>query len=71
MWQTTLQSRSNTQDVLTVEVHVNENLPAKYFVGLGVDKHAPDHSTLTVFRDRLTKHGNLEIFELYWQKLYK
>jgi transposase len=47
-----------------VEVHVNENLPAKYFVGLGVDQQAPDHATLAVFRGRLTKHGNLEIFEL-------
>ena len=46
------------------EVHVNENLPAKYFVGLGVDQQAPGHATLTVFRGRLTKHGNLEIFEL-------
>jgi len=47
-----------------VEVYVNENLPAKYFVGLGVDQRAPDHSTLTVFQNRLTKRGNLEIFEL-------
>ena len=46
-----------------VEVYVNENLPAKYFVGLGLDQKAPDHSTLTVFRKRLTKQGNLEVFE--------
>jgi len=36
-----------------VEVYINENLPAKYFVGLAVDQKAPDHSTLTVFRERL------------------
>lgn len=30
-----------------VETIVNENLPAKFFVGLGVDEKAPDHSTLT------------------------
>ena len=46
-----------------VEVYVNENLPAKYFVGLGLDQKAPDHSTLSVFSKRLTKHGNLEVFE--------
>jgi len=46
-----------------VEVLVNENLPAKYFVGLGIDQRAPDHSTLTRFRNRLTKQGNLAIFE--------
>jgi transposase, IS5 family len=32
-----------------VEVYINENLPAKFFVGLAVDQRAPDHSTLTVF----------------------
>jgi hypothetical protein len=26
-----------------VEVYVNENLPAKYFVGLAVDQRAPVH----------------------------
>ena len=46
-----------------VEVYVNENLPAKYFVGLAVDQCAPDHSTLTVFRKRLLERGKLTIFE--------
>ena len=46
-----------------VEVYVNENLPAKYFVGLAVDQKAPDHSTLTAFRRRLLKRGKLEVFE--------
>lgn len=46
-----------------VEVYVNENLPAKYFVGLAVDQKAPDHSTLTVFRERLLQRGKLQIFE--------
>ncbi len=46
-----------------VEVYLNENLPAKYFVGLAVDQRAPDHSTLTVFRERLMKRGKLKVFE--------
>ena len=46
-----------------VEVYVNENLPAKYFVGLAVDQKAPDHSTLTVFRKRLLQRGGLKVFE--------
>jgi hypothetical protein len=46
-----------------VETFVNEDLPAKYFVGLGLDHRAPDHSTLSIFQDRLIKNGNLEIFE--------
>ncbi len=32
------------------EVYINENLSAKYFVGLAVDQKAPDPMTLTVFR---------------------
>jgi hypothetical protein len=36
------------------EVYVNDNLSAKYFVGLAVDQKVPDHSTLTVFRERCT-----------------
>jgi transposase len=46
-----------------VEVYINENLPAKYFVGLAADQSAPDHSTLTVFRERLVKRGRLIVFE--------
>ena len=42
-----------------VEVYVNENLPAKYFVGMAVDGKAPDHSTLTIFRERLLKNCTL------------
>ncbi len=46
-----------------VEVYVNENLPAKFFLGLAVDQKAPDHSTLTVFRERLLARGKLKVFE--------
>ena len=45
-----------------VEVYINENLPAKFFVGLAVDQKAPDHSTLTVFRERLVERGKLNVF---------
>jgi IS5 family transposase len=45
------------------EIYVNENVPAKYFVGLAMDRPAPDHSTLTYFKKRLIKKGNLEVFE--------
>lgn len=46
-----------------VEVYVNDNLSAKYFIGLAVDQKAPDHSTLTKFRKRLIERSNLEAFE--------
>ena len=35
------------------ERFVNENIPARYFVGLAVDQQGPDHSTLTKFKNRL------------------
>jgi IS5 family transposase len=46
-----------------VEIYINENLPAKFFIGLAVDQQAPDHSTLTIFRERLIERGKLRIFE--------
>jgi IS5 family transposase len=46
-----------------VEAYVDDNLSAKYFVGLAVDQKAPDHSTLTVFRERLLQNGKLSVFE--------
>jgi len=46
-----------------VEAYVNDNLSAKYFVGLAVDQKAPDHSTLTKFRKRLIERGKLAAFE--------
>ncbi len=46
-----------------VEVYINDSLSAKYFVGLAVDGKAPDHSTLTTFRERLLKNGKLKVFE--------
>lgn len=42
---------------------VRFNLLAKYFVGLGVDELPPDHSTLTVFKERLLKHQGKRAWE--------
>jgi len=48
------------------EEMVSVNLLAKYFVGLGVDQPSPDHSTLTVFKKRISqlKGGNI------WNRLF-
>lgn len=48
------------------EEMVNDTLSAKYFVGLGVDEKAPDHSTLTYFRERITEKRGAGI----WEKLF-
>jgi len=45
------------------ENYVNESIPAKYFVGMAIDKPAPDHSTLTYFKKRMTQKNNLAVFE--------
>lgn len=35
------------------EQYINDSLSAKYFLGLGMDQFAPDHSTLTKFKQRM------------------
>jgi IS5 family transposase len=42
---------------------VNENLPVKFFVGLGVAEKAPDHSTLTLFKNRLIENSGAKAYE--------
>lgn len=44
-------------------------LPAKYFVGLGVDQLPPDHSSLTVFKDRLLKHSGQKAVESLFDEI--
>jgi IS5 family transposase len=46
-----------------VEEMVTYHLPMKYFVGLAVNEHAPDHSTLTAFKRRVQDNGHLAAFE--------
>jgi transposase len=52
-----------------VETYINDCLSAKYFVGLAIDECAPDHSTLTKFRERLIARGKLKIFEEMLQEI--
>lgn len=48
---------------------VNFNILAKYFVGLGVDEIPPDHSTLTVFKERLLKAQGQKAWESLFNKI--
>jgi IS5 family transposase len=45
-----------------VEQEVNDRLSMKYFLGLGADEVAPDHSTLTYFKERLLDGGGIEAY---------
>ncbi len=50
---------------------VDYHLPAKYFVGLGVDEKAPDHSTLTVFKERLLARKGTQAYEDLFGRILK
>jgi IS5 family transposase len=52
-----------------VEDFCNLYLPAKYFLGLGVDEKPPDHSTLTAFKRRILDNGRLTAFENLLQSI--
>jgi len=45
------------------EAYLNENIPAKWFIGLAVDKPAPDYSTIADFQSRLVKNRKEEVFK--------
>lgn len=47
------------------EESVNFNFPIKYFVGLGADEKAPDHSTLTYFKERMLEKGLTSTSEVF------
>lgn len=54
-----------------VEEYVNDSLSAKYFLGLAADEPAPDHATLTVFKNRLLARKGEEVFEELFQDIVK
>ncbi len=49
-------SERQTEDFCTYHI------PAKAFIGLGLTDPAPDHSTLSIFKSRLFKHGGAEAY---------
>lgn len=53
------------------EEFVNLNLAAKYFVSLGVDEHAPDHSSLTIFKERIVKAAGIKGYEAIFNELLR
>lgn len=50
---------------------VDENLPVKFFVGLGVNEKAPDHSTLTLFKNRLLQNGGKRAYEELFDEIIR
>jgi IS5 family transposase len=48
---------------------VNDSLSAKGFLGMAVDEAAPDHSTLTRFKERIEKQGKEALLEELLQEV--
>jgi len=46
-----------------VEVLANDSLSIGLFLGLGADEKAPDHSTLSLFKNRLINNAGLKAYE--------
>lgn len=54
-----------------IEERVTFDLTFKYFVGLGADEKAPDHSTLTYFKERLLLGGGKSAFDELLREILK
>lgn len=52
-----------------IEERVNMDLAFKYFVGLGVDELAPDHTSLTKFKNRLISGSGKSAFDLLLREI--
>ena len=46
-----------------IEVMANDSLSIGLFLGLGADEKSPDHSTLTLFKNRLIQNAGLKAYE--------
>ena len=46
-------------------------IPARLFVGLGIYDAVPDHSTLTLFKQRLQKHSGIDGFKAIFDGIIK
>lgn len=49
----------------------NDSLSVKCFLGLAVDERAPDHSTLTVFKERLLGGGGVEAYQELFREVLR
>jgi transposase len=54
-----------------VEILANDSLSAAYFLGLGADEKVPDHSTLTLFKNRLLENGGEKAYEELFDEIIR
>ena len=53
------------------EAYVNDSLSAKWFLGLAADEAAPDHSTLTAFKQRIIEGGSEEYLKALLEEIIR
>ena len=54
-----------------VEIMANDSLAIGYFLGLSGDEKAPDHSTLTLFKNRLIQNAGTKVYEELFDEIIK
>jgi len=54
-----------------VEILANDSLSIGLFLGLGADEKAPDHSTLTLFKNRLIQNVGLKAYEELFDEIIR
>ena len=52
-----------------IEVLANDSLSMALFLGLGADEKSPDHSTLTLFKNRLIGNAGLKAYEELYDEI--
>jgi len=54
-----------------IEVLSNDSLSIGLFLGLGADERPPDHSTLTLFKNRLVENAGLKAYEELFDEIIR
>ena len=54
-----------------IEEMSDDSLAIGYFLGLGADEKAPDHSTLTLFKNRLMQNAGTKVYEELFNEIIK
>jgi IS5 family transposase len=54
-----------------IEILANDSLSIGLFLGLGADEKAPDHSTLTLFKNRLVENAGLQAYEELFDEIIR
>lgn len=53
------------------EQFVSDSLAGRYFIGIAADERVPDHSSLSVFRDRILDKGGTDAYEELFRRVVR